>query len=538
MRMKSVKAKNNKNNTPTGPKLSRQDEKDVSFMTKGSADEDAYKKELIEKMDAINLDYGKYHLADFNYRSRGISNPNEVSQEDAFNRLYVMNMLMQMGDSFLESRHDLNSMVACIGMYMAFACTSDIGRHPFRYLKKPKPIQDELYRMNPDYASQIDNAMGNDDARLPMTAECASLLYIKATQQAYDDMRKPGADAIDVKHDYDSYLKYLVSRCEQDGISKETLHRTTKQIYALFEDDNKLESRKLFEQTSGTFGVRERPYTMNVPHVDKQGKMHMESAHIHMGEYIYPDDTVSRNAKFFNIRMPKSLDDYDTLMDIDASYLYHLHKASSISGDRELQSICKDEMRNIVDNYSVMMKDDRVFMGSDSQIRGQVIDMLDEAIRDCDAEYKAMPEEQYKNWESMIEEVVDNHHTMDKYRRPVFDVDGVVDSIRNQVYDTSITIYPRLSAQAIEEMVDDRYKKRLDSKNASKDSSKSVASSRFEKFGYPTGSGMEPAPEVAATGVDVRPGKQPIESEDEESENFNAEDFDDSCFDVDDYDFC
>ena len=49
---------------------------------------------------------------------------------------------------------------------------------------------------------------------------------------------------------------------------------------------------------------------------------------------------------------------------------------------------------------------------------------------------------------------------------------------------------------------------------------------------------MEPAPEVAATGVDVRPGKQPMESEDEESENFNAEDFDDSCFDVDDYDFC
>ena len=81
-------------------------------------------------------------------------------------------------------------------------------------------------------------------------------------------------------------------------------------------------------------------------------------------------------------------------------------------------------------------------------------------------------------------------------------------------------------------MVDGRYKKRLSNKE-SKESSKSVALSRFERFGYPTGSGMEPAPEVAATGVDVRPGKQVEEPE--ESENFNAEDFDDSCFDVDDY---
>ena len=490
-------------------RLGTDKEKNLSFVTKGSKEEAEIKKDLSRKMDAIIVDFDKTNLNEFSKSSKGIYSPTQYNKTDEYNRLFAQQMILNIGEAFtqVDSYHNF---VNAVGMYFAFACFSDIGRHPIKYgFGKRETIKDRLYRENPTYADQVMNAMSNDSERLPMSAECASLLYIKATNQAYDDMRKPNADIMNIKHEYDSYLKYLSMRCQQDGISREALHRTTKQIYALFEDDDAVNTRKLFEQTSGTFGVEEKPYVMNTSNVDENGKLNVSMSHVHMGEYIYPDDTVSKPDGFFSIRMPKSKDEYSKMMMADAIYLYGLNISYHINGCEGMRDVYDSEVDRIVENYAALMTDDKVFGANvdEKTARSLTYKELKDNLEVCVEIYKNMSPEEYAKFENRLRDSVAKN-TIVENNKSVLNTNGLVKDIRNNAYTSFKNMYPELSPQITEEReMEGKMQKQANTVSKSPVRDKTIARDRFAKFGYPQGSRETSRIEVAPLGEDVRPVK-------------------------------
>lgn len=212
--------------------------KPISFQTDaagtipvGSDAEKDYLQRLRADMNRVDRDYVNYVAKQNTYRQ---NKEEQKKATNGLNRMY-MNQMMLTCAMPLREGVDAGSITQSLCMYLGMRMVSktfaqytdsQINKLKYNYAankaEKAGPDSPEAQRAK-DLKFKI--TMAENGGRTPMTVHGAALMKLGMTEQAYQDMRKPGANVEQIRKQYASAMATIEEQCNDDGISIDAVNK-------------------------------------------------------------------------------------------------------------------------------------------------------------------------------------------------------------------------------------------------------------------------------------------------------------------------
>lgn len=182
-------------------------------------------------MDQLESDFAKVDAHYLTYaRKQQVYSDRRDDMKKRFsgmNDVFMTQMMMTCA-SPLRDGVNFESVITCLSMYMGmrmgskdFRQKSDMALTKMKY----EICNAAAQKQGPDskYAAEAEKyrrgmVMQKNGGRYPFTAHSAALTKIAMTQQAYADMRVPGADTEDIMSKYNTAMSVLNMQCREDGV--------------------------------------------------------------------------------------------------------------------------------------------------------------------------------------------------------------------------------------------------------------------------------------------------------------------------------
>ncbi|WP_152447990.1 hypothetical protein [Nocardiopsis alkaliphila] len=136
------------------------------------------------------------------------------------------------------------------------------------------------------------------------TERSAALAHVGIAQNAYDQMREPGADRELIKQNYESALSALYGYVDEDGLDREAVQRDMRVIVGRLIERDPAQAAVFSELGHGRF-IKSEPQNVILPGTDR-------SAKLWSGDYVdaYAGDVITGGA--FTLREPMSAEEHRT----------------------------------------------------------------------------------------------------------------------------------------------------------------------------------------------------------------------------------
>lgn len=223
----------------------------------GSEEEKRYVDELEQQFASVNMHFAEYAKDRLSYEK------SLESQKDAlhaFNGIYCKSLLALCAVPLRKGVHP-TTVLRSAGLFLGCCLFSKTFRegvdktvrkalYPIVERKAETEGPDSIWAIRRDMMKAQENG-----GYLPLTPDSAAVLKIAFCQQAYDDMRKPGADINAIMESYLESEALLYKQAKADGIKPETLDRSMHRIVGMMMDKDP-SCMKYFTETA--YGVVRR----------------------------------------------------------------------------------------------------------------------------------------------------------------------------------------------------------------------------------------------------------------------------------------
>ena len=271
------------------------------YIPVGSAAEQEHLNRLRQDMQRVDTNYVEYVKKQAPYRE----NKAEMNRKfSGMNNIYFNQMLLTCA-SPLRDGVGLDSIVECMAMYMSMRIVNKDFRDRVdhmanrmkydRLAKKAEKDGPDSLAAKSAKALQREIKMYNNGGREPLTAHSAALMKIGMTEQAYIDMRQPGADIEKIKMQYADAMGVLDEQCSDDGVKASDVNKQMRIIVGQYSDSNQAHA-DIYRELSYE-GVGRAPYHRNPNNPNQM---------IWTGEYMDFDGNMFSGA--FSPREPLSVE--------------------------------------------------------------------------------------------------------------------------------------------------------------------------------------------------------------------------------------
>lgn len=183
------------------------------YVVSGSKEEARHLNKL--KSDIADADIS---FMDYNASVNDLSANDYDSQMGRMNRMYYRIMLGQCVRPLMNGINPTSVMQA-VGMYVGMTLVNKDFRQSCNTM-----IQQQLYPIAEKLPIKYQKKMElNHD--LPIGLDSAAMMHLSWTKQAYNEMRKPGADINEIMTNYTQATNALQERCIRSGISPNDLNK-------------------------------------------------------------------------------------------------------------------------------------------------------------------------------------------------------------------------------------------------------------------------------------------------------------------------
>lgn len=183
------------------------------YIVSGSKEEARHLNKL--KSDIADADIS---FMDYNASVNDLSANDYDSQMGRMNRMYYRIMLGQCVRPLMNGINPMSVMQA-VGMYVGMTLVNKDFRQSCNTM-----IQQQLYPIAEKLPIKYQKKMElNHD--LPIGLDSAAMMHLSWTKQAYNEMRKPGADINEIMTNYTQATNALQERCIRSGISPNDLNK-------------------------------------------------------------------------------------------------------------------------------------------------------------------------------------------------------------------------------------------------------------------------------------------------------------------------
>lgn len=183
-----------------------------TYVVAGSPEETQYLNEL--KDNIVNVDVS---FMDYNASVNQFDNDYD-SQMNRMNAMYYRILLGQCVRPLMNGINPTTVMQS-VGMYAGAALINKEFRQSCQTM-----VQQQLYPIADKLPMRWQNKMMLNH-ELPIGLESAAMMQLSWAKQAYNDMRKPGANADDIMTEYNKAIDNLQDRCTKNGIATEDLNK-------------------------------------------------------------------------------------------------------------------------------------------------------------------------------------------------------------------------------------------------------------------------------------------------------------------------
>lgn len=196
--------------------------------------------------------------------------------------------------------------------------------------------------------------VAKNEGREPLDPDTAAVTQIGFIKQAYEDMRKPGADVNKISKEYENAVNTLYSVAEKDGVSKEAVNNSLKFMVGKLIETNP-DNMKYFNETCYDGVFMDSYKEENVTTVDNDGKIIEKTQFVWDGSFKNKDGTEFKGT--FSPRSPYTQDMYRDV----------------------LRDFCRNSMKKAVDEFPSEKQNDAI-----SAIKSQIYESQEHDMENID----------------------------------------------------------------------------------------------------------------------------------------------------------